>query len=119
MACSLGRCHPLGTDMRFLPAVVTGTTTKIGPKLPEPIPRRPEFARTHPRVEIPGRGGKLPGTTKVDADLALSAEQSTAQGPCRAAHLHPSGVAPGHGSLIRDRRLSAVLTSVLPGRATP
>jgi len=29
--------------------------------------------------------------TKVDADPALSAAQSTAQGLCRAAHLHPSG----------------------------
>jgi hypothetical protein len=39
--------------------------------------------------------------TKVDADPALSAEQSTAQGPCCAAHLHPSGVAAGHEPLIR------------------
>jgi hypothetical protein len=40
--------------------------------------------------------------TKVDADLALSAEQSTAQGPCRAANLHPSGVAAGHEPLTRN-----------------
>ena len=41
--------------------------------------------RPHPQVKIPGRGGKLPGTYQVDADLASSAEQSTAQRPCRAA----------------------------------
>jgi hypothetical protein len=40
--------------------------------------------------------------TKVDADLAPSAQQSTAQGPSRAAHLHPSGVAEGHEPLIRS-----------------
>ena len=54
--------------------------------------------------------------TKVDADLAPSAEQSTAQGPSRAAHLHPSGVAEGHEPLTMDRRPSAVLTHVLAGR---
>jgi hypothetical protein len=30
-------------------------------------------------VKIPARGGRLPVLTKVDADPALSAEQSTAQ----------------------------------------
>jgi hypothetical protein len=29
----------------------------------------------HPQVKIPGRGGKLPVLTKVDTDLASSAEQ--------------------------------------------
>ena len=42
--------------------------------------------------------------TKVDANLAPSAEQSTAKGPPRAAHLHPSGVAAGHEPLIRVLR---------------
>jgi hypothetical protein len=32
--------------------------------------------RPHPQVKIPARGGKLPGTYKVDADLAPSAEES-------------------------------------------
>jgi hypothetical protein len=45
-------------------------------------------------VKILGSGDELPGTTKVDADLASSAEQSTAQGPGRVAHLHPSGWPP-------------------------
>ena len=66
--------------MRFLPAVVTGTTTQIGPKLPEPIRAGQSSARTHPQVKIPGPGGNYLALTKVDADLALSAEQSTAQG---------------------------------------
>jgi len=37
--------------------------------------------------------------TKVDADLVPSAEQSTAQAPSRADHLHPSGAAAGHEPL--------------------
>jgi hypothetical protein len=32
-------------------------------------------------VKIPGRGGKLAATYQVDADLASSAEQWTAQRP--------------------------------------
>jgi hypothetical protein len=40
--------------------------------------------------------------TKVDAGLAPSAEQSTAQGPSCAAHLHPSGVAAGHEPLTSE-----------------
>jgi hypothetical protein len=52
--------------------------------------------------------------TKVDANLAPSAEQSTAKGPPRAAHLHPSGVAAGHEPLIRVLRpvLSPRIASV-------
>jgi hypothetical protein len=69
---------------------------------------------TSTQVKIPARGGKLPGTYQVDADLAPSAEQ--AQGPSGAAQLHPSGVAQGHEALTMDRRLSAVLTHVLAGR---
>ena len=57
--------------------------------------------------------------TKVDADPAPSAEQSTTQGPSRAAHLHPSGVAAGDEPLTIDRRPSAVLWRVLAGRRTP
>jgi hypothetical protein len=58
-----------------------------------------------PQVKIPARGGKLPGTYKVDVDPTLSAEQSTAQGPFRAAHLHPSGVAAGHEPLTSSSSL--------------
>jgi hypothetical protein len=68
--------------------------------------------RPHPQVKIPACGGKLPGTYKVDADPALSAEQSTAQGPFRAAHLHPSGVAAGHEPLTMDLGRTAMLPSV-------
>jgi hypothetical protein len=57
--------------------------------------------------------------TKVDADLAPSAEQSTAQGPSRVAHLHPSGVAEGHEPLTMDRRPSAVLSRVFAACKTP
>jgi hypothetical protein len=57
---------------------------------------RPE---AHPLVKIPACGGKLPGTYQGRRGPALSAEQSTAQGPCCAAHLHPSGVAAGHEPL--------------------
>jgi hypothetical protein len=60
--------------------------------------------RPHPQVKIPGRGGKLAATYQVDADLASSAEQWTAQRPCCAAHLHPSGVAAGYEPLIRHIR---------------
>ena len=41
--------------------------------------------------------------TKVDADLAPSAEQWTAKGPRCAAHLHPSGVAAGHEPLTKNQ----------------
>jgi hypothetical protein len=51
--------------------------------------------------------------------LALSAEQSTAQGPSCAAHLHPSGVAAGHDPLTMDRGRTAVLTRVFAARMTP
>jgi hypothetical protein len=34
-----------------------------------------------PQVRISGRGGHLPGTSKVDADLVPSAERATAQAP--------------------------------------
>jgi hypothetical protein len=61
--------------------------------------------RPHPQVKIPGRGGKLAATYQVDADLASSAEQWTAQRPCCAAHLHPSGVAAGHEPLTMDVRV--------------
>ena len=54
---------------------------------------------------LPGRRGPRP-----------FAEQSTAQGPSRAAQLHPSGVTRGHERPTMDRRLSAVLTHVLAGR---
>lgn len=57
--------------------------------------------------------------TKVDVDLASSAEQSTAQGPCRAAHLHASGVAAGHKPLAMDLAVTAVQTSVPTGREPP
>src|SRR5215207_3210895 len=57
--------------------------------------------------------------TKVDADLALSAERSTAQGPYRAAHLHPSGVAAGHEPLTMEPPGTAVRTAVSPGHARP
>ena len=50
--------------------------------------------------------------TKVDADLASSAEQSTAQRPCRAAYLHPSGVAAGHEPLTMEPPGTAVRTTV-------
>ena len=57
--------------------------------------------------------------TKVDADLAPSAEQPTAQGACRAAHLHLSGVATGHEPLTMDRSRTAVLAGVFPQRVRP
>jgi hypothetical protein len=38
---------------------------------------------SHPQVRIFGRGGQLPGTYQVDADLVPSAEQSMAQAPSR------------------------------------
>jgi len=40
-----------------------------------------------------------PVSTKVDADLVPSAEQSMAQAPSPAPYLHPSGVAAGHERL--------------------
>ena len=75
--------------------------------------------RPHPQVMIPARGGNYLVLTKVDADLAPSAEQSTAQGQWCAAHLHPSVVAAGHEPLTMDRRPSAVLSHVFAGRPTP
>jgi hypothetical protein len=69
---------------------------RMHPSLPGPEGELPAFVlvrghywwawedlnlRPHPQVKIPGRGGKLPGTYKADADLASSAEQSTARGP--------------------------------------
>jgi hypothetical protein len=66
----------------------------------------------------PQNAGAL-ATYQVDADLASSAKQSTAQRPCRAAHLHPSGVAAGHEPLTMDRRPSAVLAAVSAGRMAP
>ena len=36
---------------------------------------------SHPQVEIPARGGKLPGTYQGDADLAPSAERQRPRGP--------------------------------------
>jgi hypothetical protein len=73
--------------------------------------------RPHPQVKIPARGGKLPGTYQGRRGPCPLRGAVTAQGPSRAAHLHPSGVAAGHEPLIRDRGLSAVRTSVSPGRA--
>jgi hypothetical protein len=55
-----------------------------------------------PQVKIPARGANCLVLIKVDADPAPSPEQSTAQGPFRAAHLHPSGVAEGHEPFISD-----------------
>jgi len=82
---------------------------------PDPFPRQHGVPQgdTSTQVKIPARGGKLPGTyTMVDADLPSSAKQSTTQRPCRAAHLHPSGVAAGHKPLTMDRQPSAVLSHV-------
>jgi hypothetical protein len=39
-----------------------------------------DLPRPHPQVKIIGRGGNYLVLTKVDADVAPSAEQSTAQG---------------------------------------
>jgi len=55
--------------------------------------------RPHPQVKMPPAVANCQVLTKVDADLALSAEQSTAQGPCRAANLHPSGWPPAMSHL--------------------
>src|SRR6266511_5005676 len=74
------------------------------------------FAVSRSQPQAIAGGSRL---TKVDADLAPSAEQSTAQGPCCAAHLHPSGVAEGHEPLTMDRRHTAVLSAVFAARATP
>jgi hypothetical protein len=54
---------------------------------------------SHPQVRISGLVANCLVLTKVDADLAPSAEQSMAQAPFRADHLHPSGVAAGHEPL--------------------
>jgi hypothetical protein len=74
----------------------------------EPTPSSGEDPR--PRWQtawyLPGRRGPRPLRGAV-----------TAQGPSRAAHLHPSGVAQGHEPLTMDRRPSAVLAHVLAGCA--
>jgi hypothetical protein len=67
-------------DLVRLPAAVWGNPRLAGLTWV----RRGSLARIEPTPssgEIPGRGGKLPGTYQVDADLAPFAEQSMAQGP--------------------------------------
>jgi hypothetical protein len=73
----------------------------------------------HPLVMILSRGGKLPGACQSRCGPRPSAEQSTAQGPSVAAHLHPSGVARGHEPLTMDRKPSVALTRVFAGRTEP
>ena len=70
-------------------------------------------------MKIADHSGNYLVLTKVDADPAPSAEQSTTQGPSCAAHFHPVRVAAGHEPLTMDRRPSAVLSRIVAGRVTP
>jgi hypothetical protein len=75
--------------------------------------------RPHPQVKIPGRGGKLPGTYQGRRGPRPLRGAVNGPGPCRAAHLHPSGVAAGHEPLISNRGLTAVQPCVFAGGARP
>jgi hypothetical protein len=82
-------------------------------------PQHPAGPRTHPQVKIPARGGKLPGTYQGRRGPCPLRGAVTAQGPSRAAHLHPSGVAAGHEPLTMEPPGTAVRTTIPAGNARP
>jgi hypothetical protein len=59
-----------------------------------------DLSRPHPQVKIPGRGGKLPGTYQGRRGPRPLRGAVNGPGAVSCCHLHPSGVAAGHESLI-------------------
>src|SRR5215218_6156895 len=103
---------------RMAPAAVEGDNRRLLPQV---------------RTSMVGLGGLEPPASSSGEDLCPrwqtawylprstrtsppSAEQATAQGPCCAAHLHPSGVAAGHDPLTID---APALREALPDLMYP